>query len=215
MEEEIQEKQNPQVFTEQKKRNVAFKLRIGDILKSKPIIQEGRLLHVELGDKTIVRVNLVANVVDKFVSLGEKKYVTLTLDDASGQMRVKAFGDDASFAEKFSQGDTLQVIGTIREYNSELYLTPEILKSVDPKWLLVRKLEIQNQRKDSPLKANAPLRDLILEKIKESEKDQGIDVDALIMDIEASPALINQEITKLLEEGLVYEPRPGRLRYLG
>jgi len=205
----------PVNLNEPKKRNVAHKLRIGDILKSKPIIHEGKFLHSELGDKKIVRVNIIANVVDKFVNINEKKYASLTLDDASGQIRLKAFGDDITIIEKFSQGDTLQVIGILREYNSELYILPEIAKSVDPRWLLVRKLEIQSQRKDLPLKANAPIRDVIMEKIRVAEKDQGIDVDVLIMEVEASPDLINQEVHKLLEEGLIYEPRPGRLRYLG
>jgi len=32
---------------------------------------------------------------------------------------------------------------------------------------------------------------------------------------EASPKIINQEIQKLLEEGIIFEPRPGKVRYLG
>jgi len=200
---------------EQKKRNIAYKLRIGDILKSRPIIQEARFIHAELGDKKVVRVNVIANVVDKFINTGEKKYATITLDDASGQLRLKAFGEDALLLEKFSQGDTLQVVGNLREYNSELYILAEVVKIIDPKWLLVRKLEMQNTRKDLPLKSDVSLKELIMDKIRNSEKDQGIDVDTIIMEIETSPALINQEVTKLLEEGLIYEPRPGRLRYLG
>ncbi len=197
------------------KRNIAYKMRIGDILKSNPIIQEGRLLFLELGDKKIVRVNIVANVVDKFSNDGEKKYASLTIDDASGQIRIKAFGDDIQALTNCMQGDTLRVIGNIREYNNELYIIPEIIKKVDPKWLLVRKFEIQKTRKDIPLTSNTPLRDIILDKIKKSEKEGGLDVDVIIMDTEASPDLINSEIKKLLEEGLIYEPRPGRLRYLG
>ena len=54
-----------------------------------------------------------------------------------------------------------------------------------------------------------------MEKIKGAEAAGGIDVDTIIMDVEASPDSINGEIKKLLEEGLIYEPRPGRLRYLG
>jgi RecG-like helicase len=204
-----------QIISEPKKRNVAYKLRIGDILKSRPVIQEGKFLYSELGDKKISRVNIIANVVDKFVNNNEKKYASLTLDDASGQIRLKSFGDDALLLEKFSQGDTLQVVGIVREYNSELYILPEITKVIDPKWLLIRKLEIQSSRKDIPLKSNTPIRDLLIDKIKLSEKDQGVDIDHLIMEIEAAPNIINQEITKLLEEGLIYEPRPGRLRYLG
>ncbi len=198
------------------KRNVAYKLRIGDILKGKPIIEDGRFRFLELGDKNIVRVNLLANVVDKFVNDGEKKYASITVDDASGQIRLKQFGEDIAMLKDITQGDTLQIIGNVREYNSELYIMPEIVKKVDPKWLLVRKLEIQNQRKEIPLQeGNRPVVDLIKERIKEAEADGGVDVDNLIMEIEASPDLINQEIKKLLEDGLIYEPRPGRLRYLG
>jgi len=200
---------------EPRKRNIAYKLRIGDILKGKPEMQEGRFLFLELGDKKLVRVNIIANVVDKFVTEGDKKYVSLTMDDASGQIKLKLFGEDIAILKDFSQGDTLQIIGNVREYNSELYIMPEIAKAVDPKWLLVRKLEIQKLRKDMPGPTNVPVRDMILEKIKGSESDGGIDMDGLIMNIEASPDLINQEIKKLLEQGLVYEPRPGRLRYLG
>jgi len=204
-----------------RKRNVAYKLRIGDILKGKPIMSEGsaespsKFLFLELGDKKIVRVNLLANCVDKYVQDGEKKYASLTVDDASGQIRLKAFGEDISNLKDVTQGDTLQIIGNVREWNSELYILPEVLKKVDPRWLLVRKLEIQKSRKDIPLQSNAPVRDVLLEAIKKAEDDGGVDVDKLIMDTEASPDLINQEIKKLLEEGLVYEPRPGRIRYLG
>lgn len=199
---------------EQKKRNVAYKLRIGDLLKSKPIIQEGKFLFAELGDKHIVRVNIIANVVDKFVMDSEKKYATLTLDDASGQIRIKSFGDDISLIKDIVQGDTLQVIGIVKEYNNEIYISPEIAKKIDPRWLLVRKLEIQNSRK-ALLPSNASLRDLLLEKIKSSEKEGGVDTDNLILESDFSPEIINSEIKKLLEEGLIYEPRPGRLNYLG
>ena len=198
-----------------KKRNIAYKLRIGDILKSKPIMADAKFLFLELGDKKIVRVNILANVVDKFVNDGEKKYASITVDDASGQIRLKAFGEEISILTNCTQGDTLQIIGNVREWNSELYVLPEIVKKVDPRWLLVRKLEIQNLRKDIPVQANAPVRDIILDKIKNSEQEGGIDIDQMIMDTEASPDLINAEVKKLLEEGLIYEPRPGRLRYLG
>ncbi len=203
--------ENPEI----KKRNIAYKLRIGDILKGKPIMGDGKFLFLELGDKKVVRVNVLANVIEKFINDGEKKYASVTVDDASGQIRLKAFSDGVEILKNCTQGDTLQIIGNVREWNSELYILPEIAKKVEPKWLLVRKLEIQNARKNLPLESNAPMRDIILNKIKNSESDGGIDVDTLIMDTEASPDVINAEIKKLVEDGLVYEPRPGKLRYLG
>ncbi|MBU3923334.1 MAG: OB-fold nucleic acid binding domain-containing protein [Nanoarchaeota archaeon] len=200
-----------------RKRNVAYKLRIGDILKGVPRMEEGRFLFLELGNKKVVRINILANCVDKFIQEGEKQFASLTIDDASGQLKLKAFGEDIEPLKAIVQGDTLQVIGNMREWNGELYMIPEVVKKVDARWLLVRKLEIQKARKDLPVngKGDNSLKNSIMDKIKAAETAGGIDVDALIMDVEASPDAINGEIKKLLEEGLVYEPRPGRLRYLG
>ncbi len=204
-------------MTEQRRRNIAYKLRIGDVLKGIPMMDDGKFLFLELGDKKIVRVNILANCVDKFIQEGEKQFATLTIDDASGQLKLKTFGEDIEPLKEIMQGDTLQIIGNMREWNGEIYMIPEVVKKVDVRWLLVRKLEIQNSRKNIPIAdgRDSDLKNEIMEKIKGAEADGGIDVDTIIMDIEASPDAINVEIKKLLEEGLIYEPRPGRLRYLG
>lgn len=211
------ENKTPVTFTEQKKRNIAYKLRIGDILKGVPMMSEGKFLFLELGNKKVVRVNILANCVDKFIQEGEKQFASLTVDDASGQLKLKAFGEEIEPLKKIIQGDTLQIIGNVREWNGELYVIPEVVKKVDTQWLLVRKLEIQNARKDMPTteSGDSNLKNKIMQKIKDAESDGGIDADAIIMDIEASPDAINIEVKKLLEGGLIYEPRPGRLRYLG
>jgi len=51
--------------------------------------------------------------------------------------------------------------------------------------------------------------------MKQAEELGGIEVDKLIMEIKVAPEIINQEVKKMLEEGLAYEPRPGKIRYLG
>jgi RPA family protein len=206
---------NAPVGSEIRKRNVAYKIRIGDILKGRPMMDEGKFLFLEMGDKKVVRVNVLANCIDKYVQEGEKQFASLTVDDASGQIKLKAFGDDIGPLKEVLQGDTLQIIGNVREWNGELYIIPEVIKKVDARWLLVRKLEIQKARKDIPATESSVLKDMIMKKIRDAEGDGGIDVETIIMDTEASPDLINKDIKKLLEEGLIYEPRPGRLRYLG
>ena len=118
------------------------------------------------------------------------------------------------------QGDTLLIIGVLRFFNQEIYIIPEIVRKYDPKYLLVRKLELEkasprvltsDQKKE--IKA---LRDEIIELVKNAEPYNGIDKDEIILKLrETKPDIISQEIIKLLEEGIMYEPRPGRVRYLG
>ncbi len=208
-------------MADQYKRNIAYKYRIGDILLAKPIFDNDKFIYLELGEKKISRVNVIGNIVDKYDSEGEKQYSFFTLDDGSGQIKLKVFGEDTQKFKGITQGQTVAVIGTIRNWNNETYIQPEIISEKDPKYLLLRKLEIEKKRKDNskPIENSEEikaLKDKILDSIKNSEEDGGIDTDKIITEFrEASPDLINQEIQKLLEEGIIFEPRPGRLRYLG
>jgi len=213
---------------EQRKREPAYKLNIGQILSGNPIIeqqeteqgQKERFKFLELNNKQIIRVNIVSNVIDKYMSEGDSRWASITLDDASGQIRIKVFGEDIEKFKEINQGETLLIIGLIRSFNNELYIAPEIIKKTDPKYLLIRKLEIEkNQPKtqtpEQKQEANS-INDQIIQLIKEGEINGGIDTEQLILKLNTvPPKTINQEITKLLEQGTIYEPRPGRVRYLG
>lgn len=207
---------------EQFKRNIAFKLRIGDILIGKPIMDGEKFNFLELGDKKIIRVNIIGNIVERYDGEGERKFISLTLDDGSGQIKLRVFGDDISKFENIVQGLTVAVIGVLRNWNNETYIIPEIIKEYDPKYLLVRKLEIE--KKKAKEQAADPLgkdqiiavKDKLLAAIKSAEDEGGIEIDKIIMNLrDVSPTIINQEIQKFLEEGIVFEPRPGKVRYLG
>lgn len=211
---------------EQYKRQIAYKLKIGDLLKAKIILDESgenqnpKLQFVELGDKKILKVNIIANVIDKFESESERRFASITLDDGSGQIRARLFGEEIKKFQNLMQGDTIIIIGILKSFNEELYLLPDVIRKTDPKYLLVRKLEIEKsfpkpltQEQKQEVKA---LRDEVIDMIKNAESNEGIDKEEIIMKLKNSrPELINQEIQKLLEEGIIYEPRPGRVRYLG
>jgi len=205
---------------QQFKRHIAHKLRIGDILIGKPIMDGERFSFLELGNQKIMRVNIIGNIVDKYESEGETKYVNFTLDDGSGQIRLKIFGDDVDKFKKINQGETVVVIGVLRSWNNEVYINPEIIKEQDTKYLLVRKLETEKQRTESSVpverEQTIAIKDKILDMIKNAEEQGGIEIQDIIMKLrEASPEMINTEIKKLLEEGIAFEPRPGKIRYLG
>ncbi|MEX0920422.1 MAG: OB-fold nucleic acid binding domain-containing protein [Candidatus Pacearchaeota archaeon] len=208
---------------QQFKRNTAYKLRIGDILIGKPVNNGERFGFLELGEKQIVRVNIVGNIVDKYESEGDKRYVFLTLDDGSGQIKLKAFGDEAEKFKEIVQGQTVVVIGNIRHWNDEIYVSPEIIKEHDPKYLLLRKLETEKEKSSNP-KTPKPvekeqvtaIKDKILELIKSAEENGGIETQEILDKFpDVSPDIINQEIKRFLEEGIAFEPRPGKVRYLG
>jgi len=205
---------------EQFKRNIAFKLKIGSILIGKIVLEEERFNFLELGSKRIVRVNIIGNLIDKYESEGERKFLSLTLDDGSGQIKLRAFADSIDKFKNFNQGETVLVIGVLRYWNNEAYISPEIIRQLDPKYLLVRKLEIektQSKNTESVQREQiVAVKDRILGTIKNAEENGGIDIDKIIMDLnDISPEIINQEIQKFIAEGIIFEPRPGKVRWLG
>ena len=119
------------------KRNTAYKLKIGDIAAGKPIVDADKLKFLELGDKQVVRVNIIANIIDKYIQEGEKKFGSLTIDDGSGQIKIKSFGEDVDKFNQFTQGDTILIIGLLRQWNNEIYITSEILKKKGEKVVLL------------------------------------------------------------------------------
>ena len=208
-----------------RKRETAHKLRIGNLLRAKQIFEQSeaqnpRLQFVELGNKQILRINLISNVIDKYESEGESKFASITLDDGSGQIRARVFGEEINKFKELNQGDTVILIGLLRSYNQELYVMPEIIKKQDPKYLLVRKLELEKEiptpvtpEQKKEVKA---LREEIIDRIRDAESKEGIDKEEIILNLkDNNPEVIHQEIKKLLEEGIIYEPKPGIVRYLG
>jgi RPA family protein len=198
------------------KRSTAYKMRIGDILQGKPVTNNDRFSHLELNGKNVLRVNVIANIVEKY-NPEEKNFISFTIDDASGQIRLRAFGDDTKRFTNISQGDTVMIIGLLRMFNNELYIIPEIMKTKDPRYLLIRKLELDERAPAVSVSRDEILaiKDQIISKLKEADSQGGVDTESLVMALKFPPEAINSEIKKLLEGGEAYEPRPGKLRYLG
>ena len=218
---------------ESKKRQTALKIRISEIVSGN-VIQNNNLYFVEINGQRITRINILANVIDKYVSDGEKKYAVLTLDDASGQLRLKAFAEEIEKIRPIEIGDTILVIGNVRYFNNEIYILPEIVKKLDARWLAVRKLELEKNKHKQPqsvIKTKAEkiqeaekaedkvqeldsnkLRKQIIEILKQNE--EGVDIDKVIMELHAPVDEITKITTKMLEDAEIYEPKPGRIRLL-
>lgn len=232
-----------------KKRYTAYKFSISQLAQGKLEFEKDpndpsreNFKFLAFANKEVNRVNVIANVIDKYQ---QERYATLTLDDGTGTIRVKAFSDSLPLLESIKLGDTILALGTLRYFNNEIYILPNIIKQLDARWLLVRKLELekeygkiyqektQNQLKQLPSteeakveeeeveeekigenKEEPSLREKIFDAINGAEAEEGIDIDKMIMQLTESVDEINKTVTELLEEGTIFEPRPGRLRIL-
>lgn len=120
-------------------RLTAFKVWLSDIKKAEYIQQENSSDYIEINGREVSRVNVIASVVDKHDA---ENFSSLTIDDGSAQIRLRAFSDFMSKLKGISTGDIILTIARIKSFNNETYLLPEILKKVSAKHALLRRLEL-------------------------------------------------------------------------
>ncbi len=131
-------------MADQQLRQTAYKVWISDLMNKEMKKEEGEWSpnYIMIDNKQVSRVNIIASVVMKYIS-EDKAYATLTIDDSSGDIQVKAWKEDVSMIENVEIGDSILFIGKIKEYNSQVYLIPEIAKTLDKaEWIDLRKKEL-------------------------------------------------------------------------
>ncbi len=206
------------------KRQVAYKVKINDILSGPYIKEEGEWVpnYIVVGDKKVSRVNLMAVVVSKQNS-ENTNYKNLTIDDGSGKISIRSFEENSNF-DGIEIGDFVLVIGRPREYLNDKYIVSEILKKVDGAlWAEVRKLELANNAGEVALKKDSvgvkeesieeeDTATKIFKLIKEVDSGSGADTQEVISKSNIDKA--EQIITNLLEQGEVFEIKPGKLKVL-
>ncbi|MEK6812683.1 MAG: OB-fold nucleic acid binding domain-containing protein [Nanoarchaeota archaeon] len=218
-------------------RQVAYKVWIQNIVTSPFIEQAGEWdpNYIAFQEKQVSRVNIIATIVEVYQDT-EKGFANITVDDGSATIRVKAFKDDLYLIKDCKPGDLVNVIGRIRKYQDEVYLSPEIVaKLSNPNWELLRKAELlrdigkyshevpafdgkrdlyievaeQKQTVQETLDPSAAVRQKILTYIEKQEESsiQGV-IGILEIPQEEAQALVKE----LLKDGEIYQSRPGYVR---
>lgn len=205
-------------------RMVAFKVKIADLNNGDWVKNEGMepsYVVTKRGDK-VGRARILATVVSKFIS-EDKEFASVTLDDGSGTIRVKSF-KTVKPLEKLEEGNVIDAIGKIREFNGEVYVVPETIRKVDdPNLETLRMLELEklsrqagNKPKETlleklPTKDKAPdLRSRVINLLKENK--EGLEYGALLEKLGVPESVAEPVINDLLSEGVCYEPIPGKIR---
>jgi RPA family protein len=128
-------------------RQTMIRAKISDVVNGKFVKKEGlepSYVLTSLGKK-ISRVNLLGTVVDRFMS-EDGNYSSITIDDDSDSIRVKAFRENTNMFDNLEIGDLIMVIGKVREYTDENYIIPEIVKKIaDTNYEILHNLEVLKQ----------------------------------------------------------------------
>ena len=199
-----------------KKRMPAKKVRIFDVVNGKYFAGSKEELKpsyviTSIGQK-VSRVNLIATVIDKFVS-EDQNYAAIRIDDGTEVIRTKAFKESVKLLEGIELGDLVTVIGKLKEYNGEVYVNAEIVKKItDANFETLRKLEILNEvaeQKKAVDEIKSLLDSMSEEELREYAKDRfGMDEETLNVvrdslrvkkEIDYKPKIL--ELIKKLDEG--------------
>jgi len=207
----------PEVEQKFQKRQIAYKIRIKDIINSRYVKTEGfNPNYLEINRKEVSRINIIVVVVQKSEI---NNYKTLTIDDGTGKISARVFENNL-FLDNVDIGNVVLIIGRPREFSSEKYILIEIIKKIDPMWAKVRKLELEkNIRKNHYSNKDSfeeetideiP-KNKILKLIKNMDKGEGVPVeDITLKDVKD----IDKIMDVLLKEGDVFEIKPGKLKVL-
>jgi len=220
-------------------RQVAYKVWVSDLVNNEYKQEKGEWEpnYVLVHDKKVSRVNIIANVITNYKN-EQGDYVSITMDDGSASIQVKAWKEDVSLIEGLEVGTTVLIIGRIREYNNEKYLTPEIVRKLDkPEWLIYRKKEITKEYGDLIKKTeqtkkenginivteeevvDSPSREgnrqKILNIIENLSSEEGADKLEIIKEAQLDEQTADGIIQSLLMEGEIFEIKPGKIKILG
>ena len=94
---------------------------------------------LNLSGEKIKRVNIIAIIVHKEI-VGS--ITNLLIDDGAGKIMVRQFEENKSLAD-VEIGNIVLIVGKVRVYNQEKYISPEIIKKTNHQWLKVRSLELK------------------------------------------------------------------------
>ncbi|OGI15926.1 hypothetical protein A3K63_01045 [Candidatus Micrarchaeota archaeon RBG_16_49_10] len=90
--------------------------------------------------KRISRAKIIGTVTNKFMS-EDGNYSNMTIEDETSAIRAKAFGESVNIFEEVEIGDIAMLVGKVKEYNGEIYVSPEVVKRTSINFENLHRLE--------------------------------------------------------------------------
>lgn len=200
------------------KRKTAIVCEVKDILESEYVKNQGwSPNYLKIKGHEVSRVNLIGIIISK----SENNY---TLEDQSGKINLMLFNQEVKF-ENYKTGQIVRVIGKPREYDEERFLVPEIMSKINnPKWIEYHQKQLDlretttsttkkpKRKSKSKIPNQTNYSGLITDLIRNLDEGQGVPYEDVLREIEGDD--IEQEIKQLINEGELFEIRPGMLKVL-
>ena len=215
-------------MAEIQKRQIAYKIKIGDIHKGEYVQESGWTPnYILIDERKISRANIVGVIVNIEQGIDAQSF---DVEDDSGRISVRFFEEKEQLKD-LNVGEIVLIVGRPREYNGEKYIVPEIIKEVNGDWLELRAFELKKdesvekkenegnyqQIKEEEIEiedvGNAGSKENIVEEIigiiNGLDKGDGADYEEVLEKVK------NKKLIKsLLEEGEIFEIKPGKLKVL-
>lgn len=205
-------------------------LLLGEYVSSE---EEAPYLITPWGEK-VSRARVMGTVVDKWVR-EDGGYCTVYLDDGTGVISLRGWGEGVKELDELKVGDLVDVIGGVREYLGERYLRPYLLLRVkDPNWEVVRELEILLARRKALARgirpkrpAEAPPEEVEVEELElpqvpeelkkkallaleKLDRGEGVREEELERELGVGKREVEDLLLVLMAEGEIFEVRAGR-----
>ena len=170
----------------------------------------------------VYRINLFAVVLDLQKS---GSLTNILVEDGTGKIVVRFFEEQKSLT-RLTPGSVVLIVGKLRMYNQEKYISPEICKQISPLWLKVRSTELNKQKLNgnpllpqkeqnvnaSSVEETALPATKIINLIKQLDSGKGADMGEVM---EKSPLQNTEQILKqMLERGDIFQITPGKVKVL-
>lgn len=214
-------------------RRIAVKTVIREILSADYLQEEENNYLLTQNQQKIYRFNLVAIILEK-----EKRgnITNFLLDDGTDIIILRFFEDNKN-VHQLNVGDALMIIGKLRIYNQEKYISPEIVKKIDPRWLRIRAKEMEHlksgllkEKEEKNPETFSHREEFEIEEIMVKEDDQSLPnqkIFQIIKELDLGGGVSIEEIIhksplkdtiliiqKMLEKGDIFQNSPGKVKIL-
>ncbi|MBI5391863.1 hypothetical protein HZB00_02565 [Candidatus Woesearchaeota archaeon] len=150
-------------------------------------------------NKPVLRINLIGLIIETHINPA-KTYASITIDDGSGSITVKAWNEDAASLLGYAVGDLALVIGRFRD-GQPPYLLSEVVRKLSPAWLQYRKLELTQLYGNAPavLQSSSPSLQQTQRSSHEDEEPSFVVVEEKIDETPAAPTSKRSVVAQLIE----------------